>query len=106
MATAFDFMTEALFGDPNMADDAEWRMLGVGDPVTTKVLKRAPDEIAEWNGGSYVVGTLLLEIKIADVPDLAETDTIEIGGTLYEVKGKPQKDAEGLTWLTTARAVY
>lgn len=106
MATAFDFMTDALFADPNMTDAAEWRELGVGSPVSIKVLKRAPDQIADWNGGSYVVGTLLLEIKIADVPDLAETDTIEIGGTLYEVKGKPQKDAEGLTWLAQARSVF
>lgn len=106
MPTAFDFMTEALFGDPNMAEDAEWRMQGVSPATAIKVLKRTPDEIADWNGGSFVVGTLLLEVKIADVPDLAEGDTITIGVMPYEIKSKPQKDAEGLTWLTQARAVY
>ena len=105
MATAFDFMTDALFNDLNMADDATWQQLGVGSPVAIKVLKRAPDEIADWNGGSYVVGTLFLEIRIADVPNLAETDTITIGGTTYVIKGAPQRDAEGLTWLATAREV-
>lgn len=106
MATAFDYMTDALFNDPNMTHTAMWRLMGVGTPTEIKVLKRSPDEIAEWNSGSFVVGTLLLEIKIADVPDLTEADTIEIDGVPHTIRGVPQRDAEGLTWLVQVRARY
>ena len=105
MLTAFDYMTNAIFSDPNIGVDAELITMRMAAPQPIRVLLRSPDEIADWNGGSFVVGTVLLEIRIVDVPDLAEADTIRFGGKTYTIRGVPQKDAEGLSWLAQASEI-
>lgn len=102
--TAFAFAIDAIFGDPHMARDAIWRSAGVGDPVALRVIRRGPDRVATFGDGRFIAGeALMIYARIADVPDLAAGDTLEIGGDRYEVRGDPIRDPERLYWAAEAR---
>jgi hypothetical protein len=101
--TAFAAATSALFRDPNIAVDALYRPGGIGVGVPVRVILAAPDRLAQFGEGRFVTDTVSLNIAVADAPDLAESDTVEINGTLYTTRGAPIRDADRLIWSVEAR---
>ena len=101
--TAFTAAAAALFRDPNMAVDALYRSGGIGVGVPVRVILAAPDRLAQFGEGRFVTDTVSLNIAVADAPDLAESDTVEINGSLYTISGAPIRDADQLIWTAEAR---
>ena len=101
--TAFATAATTLFRDPNVAVDAIYSPGGIGGGVPVRVIRAAPDRLAQFGEGRFVTDTVGLDIAVADAPDLAEGDTIEIGGTLYTILGEPIRDADRLVWSAEAR---
>ncbi len=96
---------DALFADPHMAQDALWRVGGAGGGVAIRVMRRAADDTASFNGGRFVVDTVLFDLRVSEAPELAAGDTLEVAGELFEIAGEPVRDRERLVWQAEARAV-
>jgi hypothetical protein len=101
--TAFTAAAAALFRDPNMAVDALYRSGGIGVGVPVRVIRSSPDRLAQFGESRFVTDTVSLDIAVADAPDLAESDTVEINGTLHTIRGAPIRDADRLIWTAEAR---
>ncbi|MFN9090936.1 MAG: hypothetical protein ACK5V0_05405 [Alphaproteobacteria bacterium] len=103
--TAFTAATAALFRDRNMAVDALYRPGGIGVGVPVRVIRSAPDSLAQFGEGRFVTDTVLIAVRVADAPGLGPGDTFEIEGTLHTIRGAPVRDADRLVWSAEARAL-
>lgn len=103
--TAFAFATDLLFEDPNMARDAVFRAGGSGVPVPLRVIIRAPDSVAEFNGGRFVSDSVILDVRTSELAEVGIGDRFVVGGETLEVFGDPQRDALRLVWRAQVRAV-
>jgi len=83
---AFALATDTLFGDQNLALDALWRADGAGPGVAIRAICRSPDHALEFGEGRFVTASVLIDIRVSEVPTLAAGDTVEITGTIYEVR--------------------
>ena len=101
--TVFAAAIDDLFADPNLARDAFWHAGGSGPAVPVRVIARRPDRIAEFGETRIAVPTAMFDVRVAEIPAIAEGDTLEIDGAVFAVQGEPLKDAEGLVWTVEAR---
>lgn len=101
--TAFAAAVDDLFADPNLARDTLWRAGGSGPAVPVRVIARRPDRIAEFGETRVVVPAAMFDVRVSEIPAIAEGDTLEIDGAVFAVQGEPLKDAEGLVWTVEAR---
>lgn len=101
--SAFAAAINAIFGDPNIAEDGLWRAGGSGPPQPVRVIRRAPDRVESFGPGRFVTDTSVLELPVAAVPALAEGDTVEVGGALFTVRGEPVRDGLRLVWQAEGR---
>lgn len=102
---AFAWAIDAIFTDPHQSREALWRAGGTGAPVPARVILRRPDRITSFGDGRFVADTVLIDVRIAEVAELAPGDRFEIGSVAYEVRGEPVRDSERLVWAAEARAL-
>jgi len=103
--SAFAAAVDVIFADPNLGLEARYLARGLGGGIPVQVIRRAPDQLAEFNGGRMVVGTVLIDVRVSQVAELSNRDRFVIGSVTYEVSGDPVRDAEGLVWKAQARAL-
>lgn len=96
---------DALFRNPALGVDAIYRAGGAGDPVLARVIRRAPDRLVNFTEGRFVAETVILDVRVSQVPELARGDTLEIAGVVYEVRSEPVRDSERLIWSADAREI-
>lgn len=96
--TAFATAMAVLFADRNMAVDAVLTPGGTGTPLSLRAMRRRPDEVEDWGRSQIQSPTAVLDIRVADAPDLARGDRIDIGGDALRVRSLPRRDREGLVW--------
>lgn len=103
--TVFDLMAETLFGDPNLALDAEYRAGGdpLSDPVVVKVIRTNPDRTSTFGEGKFRQSTCILEVQTIDAPALAKGDTFTIGSVLYTLREDPERDNDRRIWKAGSR---
>lgn len=104
--SAFAAAINAIFADPNMAWDALWRRGGGGPGVQVRVIRRAPDDTVRFGEGRFLAETVLLDVRVAEAPELARGDTLErlTDGEIFEIIGAPARDREQLVWRAEARS--
>ncbi len=102
---AFAIATDILFTDPNLSLEALYRAGGAGAGMLVRVIRRAPDRMANFGEGRFVTESVLIDLRVSEVPDLAEGDTLEIDAVLYEIRSKPLRDSERLIWAAEARSL-
>ena len=93
---------ETLFADPNMTRDAMFTPAG-GSAIPVRVVLRRPDQTFTFGETRLHTATMLLDIRVADAPQLAEGDGFQIDGVDYVVQGEPSRDAERLIWTAELR---
>lgn len=101
--SAFAVAIGTLFEDPNLAVDALWRAGGAGAGIPVRAVRRDPDTVVSYRDGRYVVDTVFLDLRIAEVPGLAQGDTLEVDGAVYTMIGNPVRDRDRLIWTIGAR---
>lgn len=101
---AFAAALDAIFEDPNMGVEA-WHQGGGGQYQRVRVIRSAPDAVSEFNGGRFVSDSVRLEVRIADLAEIAIGDRFLIGGETLEVISEPLRDAERLIWKVALRAL-
>lgn len=95
---AFAAATDALFADPNIAQDAVWRGGGTGAGITVRVIMRRPDQVAGFGDSRAVLPTMLVDVRRSEVLAPAVGDTVEIEDETFEVIATPAIDSLHLVW--------
>jgi hypothetical protein len=99
---AFSAMFDALFRDPNIAQNAVYTPQG-GEGVAVRVVQRAPDITVDALGVSVHRETGAFEIRVSEVAQPVRGDTIVTGGRTFTVQGAPVLDDTRLVWVLEAR---
>jgi len=95
--TAFQEMIDALFADSAMARTVTYAPVA-GLPQTIRAVIKSPDRIVDVRDIAIHTPTLVVDVRVSDVPVPNEGDTLTIGTLLYAVQGEPVRDAENLVW--------
>jgi hypothetical protein len=101
--SAFSAAIEALFADANLGIDAIWRPAGAGPGIPVRAIVRRPDRIGDFGETRIVAETVIIDVRVSQVPVPAEGDTFEIGGETFVIQGEPLRDSERLIWTVEAR---
>lgn len=81
---------------------ATYRAGGAGSGSSAAVMLGQADQALEPFGRAVVSQATLLRVLVTDAPSLAAGDTFTIGGTVYTVQGKPQRDGTRTIWSAEA----
>lgn len=101
--TAFDFMIDVLFNDPNLGSDADYYP-PVGLPTKNiRVLHSAPDLVSDFQATPINTGTDLFEVRTSEVAEPVVGGTLIIGAAQYTIQGKPTLDTKRLVWTLDVR---
>lgn len=96
--TAFENALNQLFTDSNLSVIATYAP-AAGGSSSIRVVRRAPPSLIT-GGGMYsdaVLPAYLIDVRVSDVAQPAEGDTITIGSDTFEVKSF-EYDSEKLAW--------
>ena len=100
---AIETAIDALFADPNIARNALYRAQATGGTRMVRVVTKRPDEVLDFGDGRVVTATTVAEVRVSEVPEPREGDTLEIGDAVFVVQGVPRRDAERLIWSLDLR---
>lgn len=96
--SVFDTAMNTVFTDKNLGVNAVYTPV-TGSVKTIRAVVRTPSEIID--GGRLITSAIypayLIDIKVADVPNPVEGDTVTINGEVFTVRA-PQHTAEKLIW--------
>jgi hypothetical protein len=101
---AFAGAIEDLFADTNISQTAIYRVGGIGDGVSVRIIARQPDREIEFGDISIHTATTIFEIMVSAISDPAEGDSITINGEAFIIQGEPRRDAERLIWRLDTRS--
>ncbi len=96
MIDAFASAIDALFGDPNIGEDALWKAGGVGAGVAVRIIRKSPDRMAEFGDSRAVLPTVGIDIRRSQAATITEGDLIMIGAATFKIISEPIGDALGL----------
>ena len=102
--SAFAAAIEALFADANLGIDAVWRSAGAGPGIPVRAIVRRADRVGDFGETRIVAETVIIDVRVSQVPAPAEGDTFEVGGETFAVQGEPRRDAGRLIWTIEARS--
>lgn len=104
---AFSGAIDALFADPHIARTAIYRPGGVGDGAPVRVIAKRNDQVSEFGDMNIVSATARFDLRVSDVPNPADGDTITLVGALdgetFVVQGELIRDTERLVWTLDTR---
>ena len=95
--SAFQEMIDALFSNSSLAQDIVYTPVA-GTPKTIRAVIKSPDRIVDVREMAIHTPTLVVDVRVSDVLDPNEGDTLSIGALTYVVQGEPVRDAENLVW--------
>ena len=95
--SAFQEMIDALFSNSSLARDIVYTPVS-GTARTIRAVIKSPDRIVDVREMAIHTPTLVVDVRVSDVPDPAEGDTLTIGMLIYAVQGEPLRDTENLIW--------
>ena len=97
------FAAEAIFADAFVAEAATLHPADGGPSIAVRVIRRDEDRISEWGGARLLADSVVLEIRVAEAPALAEGDRLAVAGEVYEIAAAPARDGFGEVWRAEAR---
>ncbi|MDZ4067144.1 MAG: hypothetical protein U1E06_09890, partial [Tabrizicola sp.] len=92
--SVFEAALGRIFGNPSMAVAAVWISAATSEERTVRVMRRAQDRISEFGAGRFVSDTMLVDVRVSDLPDPRPGDLIVIGADSYTIQGEPVRDRE------------
>lgn len=101
--SAFAAALDGLFADPNIARIGLYRPGGVGDRVSVRVVAKRADQVSGFGGISVVSASARFDLRVSEVAQPAEGDTITLDGQDYIIQGEPTRDTERLIWTVDTR---
>jgi hypothetical protein len=93
--TVFDNALEALFADPNLAEDALWRPGGSGPGRPVRVIRVDPRARVDIGAVALVEEGVLFDALVTGEEAPVEGDTIEVAGMIYRIQAPPVPESLG-----------
>lgn len=101
--SVFAAALDSLFADPSLARTATYRAGGIGDGVPVRVIAKRNDQISEFSDISVVSASARFDLRVSEVPEPIEGDTITLDGETFVIQGEPVRDTERLVWSVDTR---
>lgn len=101
--SVFEAALVRIFGNPSMAVAAVWISAATSEERTVRVMRRAPDRITEFGAARFVSDTMMVDVRVSDLPDPRPGDLIVIGVDSFTIQGEPIRDRERLIWTLDLR---
>jgi hypothetical protein len=101
--TVFAAALDRIFATPAMAVAAVWISATTSEERPIRVIRRAPDRITEFGAGRFVSDTMMVDVRLSDLPAPTPGDLIIIGADSYTIQGEPLRDRERLIWSLDLR---
>ena len=102
--TVFATAMDRIYANPSMAAAAVWISATTSEERPIHVIRRAPDRIADFGAGRFVSDTMMVDVRVFDLPDPRPGDLIVIGVDSFTIQGEPVRDREHLIWSLDLRA--
>lgn len=94
---------DRIYANPSMAVTALWISATTSEETPIRVIRRAPDRISEFGAGRFVSDTMMVDVRVVDLPDPRSGDLIVIGTDSFTIQGEPLHDRERLVWSLDLR---
>ena len=101
--TVFAAAMDRIFAHPSMAVAAVWISATTSEERPIRVIRRAPDRITEFGAARIVSDTMLVDVRVSDLPDPRPGDLIVIGTDSFVIQGEPLRDRDRLLWTLDLR---
>jgi hypothetical protein len=101
--TVFTAAMDRIYSNPSMAVAALWMSATTSEERTIRVIRRAPDRITEFGAGRLVSDTMMVDVRVYDLPAPRPGDLIVIGADSFTVQSEPLRDRERLIWALDLR---
>ena len=101
--SVFEAALGRIFGNPSMAVAGVWISATTSEERPIRVIRRAPDRITEFGAGRFVSDTMIVDVRLSDLPDPRTGDLIVIGVDNFILQGEPVRDRERLIWSLDLR---
>lgn len=101
--TVFTAAMDRIYSNPSMAVAALWMSATTSEERTIRVIRRAPDRITEFGAGRFISDTMMVDVRVYDLPDPRPGDLIVIGADSFSIQGEPLRDREQLIWALDLR---
>ena len=101
--TVFAAAMDRIFANPSMAVAALWISGTTSQERSIRVIRRALDRITEFGAAQFVSDTMVLDVRVSDLPDPRPGDLIVIGTDSFTIQGEPVRDSNRLIWTLDLR---
>ena len=101
--TVFTAAMDRIYANPSMAVTALWISATTSEERPIRVVRRAPDRITEFGAGRFVSDTMMVDVRVSDLPDPRAGDLVVIGTDSFTIQGEPVRDRERLIWSVDLR---
>jgi hypothetical protein len=101
--TVFDAAMDRIYANPSVAAAAVWISATTSEERPIRVIRRAPDRITEFGAARFVSDSIMVDVRVSDLPDPRPGDLIVIGADRFTIQGEPLRDRERLIWSLDLR---
>lgn len=101
--SVFAAALDRIFTHAAMAAPALWISATTSEERPIRVMTRAPDHITEFGVGRFVSDTMVVDVRLSDLPAPRPGDLIVIGADSFMIQGEPIRDRERLIWTLDLR---
>jgi hypothetical protein len=99
----FTAAMDRIYANPSMAVAGLWISATTSQERPIRVIRRAPDRITEFGAGRFVSDTMMVDVRVSELPDPRHGDLIVIGADSFTIQGEPTRDRERLIWSLDLR---
>ncbi len=99
----FSAAMDRIYSNLSMAAAAVWISATTSEERPIRVIRRAPDRITEFGVGRFVSDTMMVDVRVSDLPEPRTGDLIVIGAGSFTIQGEPTRDTERLIWSLDLR---
>jgi hypothetical protein len=101
--SVFAAAMDRIFTQADMAAPALWISATTSEERPIRIIRRAPDRVTDFGAGRFVSDTVVVDVRVADLPAPRPGDVIVIGADSHVIQGEPLRDRERLIWTLDLR---
>lgn len=101
--SAFAAAMDRIFTQADMAAPALWISATTSEERPIRIIRRAPNRVTDFGAGRFVSDTMVVDVRVTDLPAPRPGDVIVIGVDSHVIQGEPLRDRERLIWTLDLR---
>ena len=101
--SVFAAAMDRIFTHTSMAAPALWISATPSEERPIRIIRRATDRVTDFGAGRFVSDTMVVDVRVADLPAPRPGDVIVIGADSHVIQGEPLRDRERLIWTLDLR---